>query len=361
MGDGALAWSDLLGAPLPAGTVRVVLDHEPVRRFRWFVLVELALGSVALLCLLPLWAALSLWMGQPLGVDLTELELRFFRMEHRLRVRGQQRDGARSLLWERTLRTADERDRVVASALLAAEHSRLVVVQQVAGAWAATCYGGRPLLAPPDLPSVDASAQVVEGAPGVTLTRTPTATQVRVAGRGPGRALAAFRLVLVGWLRVWSAEGRAANAADWRAARGGPPPDHLLEVQAHRIRTGIEVDGVVDWTAQVDGADLVTVTYAPALGVGDRAAPGPARLRIVGRSSTPTVEAPLPDGVGSTVALLVLAASLEHRARAPQLGLAFTLEGVTHCAYCGTLFDLGAEPRCPSCGSPPTLLPTGGR
>lgn len=347
----ALTWEDLLGQPL-GDAVRVVVRHDRVRRFRWLFLVELALFLVLLSCLIPLWIVGSLFAGEPLVMGLGNLDERVFRWEHRLRLQLFARDGA--VLHERVLTVTDdgERDRLVASVLQAADRDRMVVVQTLGTTWLATFYGGRPLMAPPQLASVDEALRTLGSHPGVEVERGADHVSVQVPAAGRSWLLATFALLVLTPFRVLSRSGREALADDWRTFRRADPTAVRVEVRASGVRWGQVRGGDVAWE-DVAGGELVAVAWSQDLG--GSAVVRPPRLRLVGRSGAVHAPVPLNDTLGALLADLVRAATLELRARHPALGLQFTLEGESHCGHCGTLYDLGASERCPSCGAPPTF------
>lgn len=352
-----LSWNDLLGHGLD-GAVRVVVRHDAVTRFRWMVLVELALLLVFLACLLPVWIVASLLIGEPIGFRLDDVGARFTWREHVVRL--QLFDAAGRRLHERRLpiRRQEQVDGLLASVLRAADRDRMVVVQQLGAPnhqWVATFYGGRPLLAPPRLPAPDEAIRTLSVQPGLEVRRDADALVLCLPQAERSRVGAVLGLLVAGPVRALSAEGRRRLVDDWMTVRGVDAGVVRLEVRPDGVRWSRERGGRQTGERSMAGGELLGVAYGPVLAAGEDARPRPPRLRLIGRRNTVDLPTELSPDLGGVLAELVIAASLELRARHPALGLRYALEGTTHCGYCGTLYDLGTAERCPSCGAPPVV------
>lgn len=350
--------ADLLGRPM-TGVARIGLEHWRCQRFRWLALLEYSLAFVCLLCALPL-VVLALLFSET-DVEIPSIRTRFYQRWHQLRLvlfdaRGQVVAGADFVPPDE-----DSGYRAVASILHAAMREQVVVVEsivqggarEVAEVW----YGGRPLLAHPDELNEERSAAVLERH-GVEVTRRPDAVVVVEEGRpatGAQRLLgtllfvACLPLLLI---LAFTPDGRRKLRHAWADVRGsGPPPRVVVEVRAESLCT-YHARGDERWDEQiVEGADLLGITFSPALGYDPDVTRRAASLRLIGRQRSATL--PLKRATAAERALrdLLLAATLRLRRERPELGLAGPGPAPTRCPFCAALYVMDPGTRCPSCGA----------
>lgn len=344
------ALDPLLDVPLHSGVARLELDHRVARRFRWLVLLELALALTVGLCALPLVVLIVVFGGggELVLPDLDEVGRRAWVRWREVHGRVVDADGS-----VRTVPgvSVDEAryGRALGELLLRADAARITVVERISGgAPAALWFGGQPLLQAPEALDSARAQRVLQG-DGVKVETSAARLSLTVPHDQPGAIGAWLALVLLAPLLVWTAGGRDRLGALWDATQGRLW-SHRLEVDAGGL-VHVEQRGErVLARHRVDRADLLGLAWGPVLSDGPRVRRVGPLLRLTSRQNTLNINLPMDDNSGAALReLLVIGAQrlwqLPSAASAP-----------AHCPYCATLYPFAPGATCPSCGAPPLAL-----
>jgi hypothetical protein len=339
------------------GVARVVLEHHRGERFRPMAILEFSLGLLCLLCLLPLIILLMLFSESDL--EIPTVRGRFYRRWHELRLHLLDPSG-RSLGGTTLVpSSADDGLAAVAAILAAAEREQVVVQETLTGQLNETLetwYGGRPLLAHPELVNEEQSAAVLTQY-GVKVSREPDALMLidEAEPLSTGQRVLGWlmALVLVPFvpLLLLMVQGRRALRLGWMDLRGGPPTRRVVSVRAEAIRTYKE-KGPERWDEVViDGRDLLGITFSPSLGYDRDVTRQPSALRLLGRQGSSTVSLPRAEQTGRAMRDVLVGATLRLREARPELGLLGTGPHPTRCPFCAARYLMAPAARCPSCGA----------
>lgn len=344
------ALAPLLDVPLDSGVARLELDHRVARRFRWLVLLELALALTVGVCALPLVVLLVVFGGggELVLPDLDEVGRRAWVRWREVHGRVVGADGTVQTV--PGIAVDQERyGRALGELLQRADAARVTVVERISGgAPVAIWFGGQPLLQAPE--ALDsARAQRVLHAEGITVQTADDRLRLTLPRDQPGTIAAWLGLVLLGPLLLWTAGGRARLGALWDATQGRAWT-HCLEVDAGGL-LHVERRGDRELSrARVDRADLLGLAWGPLLSDGPQVRRTGPLLRLVSRQNTVDIDVPADHSSGAALReLLVIGAQrLWHL---PAAGSA-----PAHCPYCATLYPFAPGATCPSCGAPPLAL-----
>lgn len=354
---------ELLARPLP-DVARVVVEHRKVEEFRLMGVLELSLGLVCFICLLPVLLVLGAAGDDSGGADggdirLPSIKSRLYSRYHELHVGLLDAWGRR--LGEAAFRpgTEAEGQAAVASVLEAASRQNLVVVEMLsgsAGEVAEVWYGGRPLMARPEtLNEVEAvgflrrSGLEVDAGPGA-LTVVDTAAPLTLGQRLLFVLLAIVMLPFIPIL-MFAERGRRALAHGARDILGGPPEQRVITARAESLECHRQ-RGEEKWDKMlIDGRDLVGITFSPTLGYDRDLTRHAASLRLLGRRSSRMILWPGLEAYGRALRDALLAATLRLRQERPELGLLGDGPHPTKCPYCRALYVMEPGATCPSCGA----------
>ncbi len=341
------------------GVARIALEHWRCQRFRWLAIVEYSLGFACLLCALPLIILMVVFSDT--DIEIPNVRTRFYQRWHQIRV----------LLFDAAGKVVGGADfvppdaasgyRTVATILQAAVREQVVVVEslaegasrEVAEIW----YGGRPLLAHPEEVNEERAASVLRQH-GIEVTSAAGLVSVIEESRPASAAQRVFGTLLfvvcvpLLLLIAYSEEGRRKLRHAWADVQGkGPRPRTVVEVRAESLHA-YQARGEERWDEQViDGADLLGITFSPALGYDADVTRHAASLRLIGRQRSATL--PLKRATLAERALrdLIVAATLRLRRDRPELGLGGDEQTPTRCPFCAALYVMAPSSRCPSCGA----------
>ncbi len=354
--------AELVGRPVP-DVARVTVEHHRVEEFRVLGLLELSLGLVCFICLLPVLLLVgTASSGDDMGggdIRLPSIKSRLYNSYHELGVK---------LLdaWGRPLGEARFRPRseaegqaALASVLDAAARQGLVVVEMLSGSAnevAEVWYGGRPLMARPEALN-EAEAVAFLGRSGLEVSRTPG--ELTVVETAPPLTL--VQRVLFGMLAVvmlpfmplllFSESARRALRHMLQNIFGGPPEQRVVTARAESLES-FRRRGDEQWDRElIDGRDLVGITFSPTLGYDRQVTRHPASLRFVGRRASRMIVWPGVETYGRALRDALLAATLRSRQERPELGLLGDGPHPTKCPYCRALYVMQPGTTCPSCGA----------
>lgn len=353
---------DVLARPMQ-GAARVVIIHEVHRAFRPMVILELTLCFIGCIILLPCLALMMVGGGNLDALDWPEFTGRWHDYWRMLIVRVLDPQGR--VLAEAQAKPQDEEEgeALVATVLDAARRERVVVVESIRPVQSQTLetraiyYGGQPLMASPDIRHEQAAAQVLTTA-GLTVEPRRDEVLVRQPLPRVNAVVAWFILVflvcpLLPFMLIvprW----RRGLAGIWSDATGGPPPERIWAIRAESLAVRDVRGEDVREERLFDGADLLSVVYAPSLSWARRIARLHPALTVVTRTGETRLDAPS-EQAGPALRDLVLASTLRLRAERPELGLLGGGPRPIRCPYCAHLYELRPGVRCPSCGAPATL------
>ena len=350
--------ADVLGRPMP-GVARIVLEHWRCERFRPIAILEYSLGFACLLCVLPLLILAALFTETDLA--LPNVKSRFYHRWHQLRLQLVDAQGQVVASVDHIPASAEQGYAVVSSVLEAASREGIVVVEvivngairQVAEVW----YGGRPLLAHPEEANEERAALLLRQH-GIDVRSDGEALYIVEKSRpisGGQRVLGWLLLPLVMPfvpVLALSEKGRRALRHSWADLRaGGSQTSQVVCVRAESITTYRERRDE-KWDEQIiDGAELLGVTFSPALGYDTDVTPSPATLRLIGRRQSATLPLSRAGEAERALRDLLVGATLRLRRARPELGLLGTGPHPTRCPFCAALYVMEPSSRCPSCGA----------
>lgn len=361
--------AELVGRPVPE-VARVAIEHHRVEEFRPLGLIELSLGLVCFVCLLPviILVGTASGSGDTTGsgdIDLPSIRSRLYNRYHELGVR---------LLdaWGRPLgearfrpRTEAEGHAAVASVLEAAGRQGLVVVETLSGSAAEVAevwYGGRPLMARPETVNEAEAVAFLERS-GLQVKRAPG--ELTIVETAP--PLSALQRVLFGMLAVvalpfmlfllFSADARRTLRHTLQKVFGGPPEQHVITARAESLEA-FRQRGSEQWDRElIDGRDLIGIAFSPTLGYDRQITRHPASLRLLGRRASRLIVWPGMETYGRALRDALLGATLRLRQERPELGLLGDGPHPTKCPYCRALYVMQPGATCPSCGAYAGITP----
>lgn len=322
-------------------------------------LVEILIALMFLVCLIPVALVFALVLGASVieGFDLEMFARRAWRYWQEIHVELIGAEGAVTGRAMALPKDNAEAEAVIRSVLVAADTAGLTVVHTLGGGASAhlgTWYGGQPLLTAPS-PREPARARRALERAGIDLSETEDSITLTFSDPGRPSWQAALLLVLFWPFLIWTQKGRDHLADLVLDLRGKPPPITSVEVRADGLHVVERREGVVRFTLDVDGADLLAIAYQPVVGEDRELSLQSARLRIWTRRCVRDLPLPETD-LGDAIADLLTEVVLELRDRSPELDLPGREPRRARCPYCATIYKIALADRCPSCGAPPTIL-----
>jgi hypothetical protein len=352
--------TSILGRPIE-GICRILLRHERRRRFRWMGVVEIILGLILCICLIPilLIAALS---GSDMDIELPSFSGRLWHRWHELVLVMLDASGETLATARQAPESQEEGERITAAVLAAADRQGVMVLETIGESVAEIVevwYGGQPLLSHPERRDVAVLSHRLRGA-GLDVTEEPARMVLSQPLPTMGRVASAVVLVVLylplTLLLFWSPRWRVALQEMVMNARGESPGRREVVVTAEAI-TGRSVRGERVWgETRVDGYELLGLTFSPTLSYSGEIRRSPATLRCIGQHHTITMPMSVDPAQGSVLRDWLVATSLQLRAEKPELGLAGDGPRPTRCPYCATLYIFKPGVPCPSCGGWPEQL-----
>jgi len=346
----------LVDVPLDADVARLELDHRVARRFRWLVLLELALALTIGLCALPLVVLLVVFGGggELILPDVDDIARRAWVRWREVRGRVVAADASTTELAAVAI-DSDRYAGALAHLLQRAHTAGVTVVERISGGPpTALWFGGQPLLQAPSELDAARARRVLEAAGvrieegqvpqtgGASLTLTLDEPQ-------PSRIAAVLGVVLLGPIWVWTAGGRSRIAA-CLAALGGHDHVHALTVDGGGLHH-IERRG--DQTLakrRIDRADLLGMVWGRVLGDAPTLRIRGPLLRVASKTGVRDLHLPLDPAAGDALCDLLRTAA--HRLWHLQAGAG----QAARCPYCATVYTFAPGSGCPSCGAPPSAL-----
>ena len=351
---------DVLGRPMD-GVCRILLRHERRSRFRWMGLVEISVGLVLCVCLIPILLIAAL-TGSDIDIDLPTLSGRLWHNWHEIVLILSDVNGEALQTLQHTPTSAAEGEGMIASVLAAADRQGVVVVESIGGAVAEVVevwYGGQPLLSHPEKRDTELLSQRLRSA-GLDIEEAHEQI-ILSQPMDPHSPFWSAVVLLLFFLPLtavlfWSQAWREQVGEVWKNVRGIDPGRREVSVTAAAI-TARRVRGERVWNeTRVDGYELLGLTFSPTLGYSGEIKRNASTLRCIGRDHTITMPMPLPASMGRMLRDWLIATSLQLRAEKPELGLAGDGPRPTRCPYCATLYVFQPGTPCPSCGGWPEQL-----
>jgi hypothetical protein len=248
-----------------------------------------------------------------------------------------------------------EGDALLAAILSAADRQGVMVVESI-GQQTATpvhlWYGGRPLLAPASLATADRIFTQLQGH-GCTVAQDEVSTQLHFESPPRAKPQLVIQLIslVVGFPLLLSVSYRRALRSAWHELRGRGQPVWSLRVQADEVVSRHEQGDVVYQQQRVAGHRILGFAWSLVLSYGNKAEISGPHLRVALVDGFATLD--VPKELAPDVRDLLTRASLDWRARHPELGLPHGDAPATRCPYCGALYIFTPGAGCPSCGGWP--------
>jgi|GEM_PF-2907133 len=367
------------------GISHLVIVHERRWRFRWLSIIQLLLGGICVILLLPviLYLAIRLGLldldgGDDGGGDssgdsepdkkqrtppepkwLTSPRSWFFTYWHELTVQGFRPELGAVPEFEARYRPESPREEwlLVARALEQADAAGMSVLEKVGTQkpeerltverW----FGAQPLLARPE---VRHEAQAIERLRPQGIDIHEADGQLDIRWKEPVKEpWEAALMLLFAPLMLPFYWKRGLSLRDlWGDFRRQPPRETRITVRPDGIEVVRERQGHVSLREQVPGRELLGVTFSATLGHDRSAQFQDPSLRLVCRGGrVVTVVSPGLGASGRHLRELLIAATLRLRREHPAAGLPHEPQRPTRCPQCGRPHVMRSGEPCPGCGA----------
>lgn len=336
-----------------AGVVRMEVEHRRCRRFRFLFLIEVAIGIVLSLIIIPLMIVFWLVSDVPGDLPLPSFESLGRRMWVRWRetwVRLIDVQGGVVAQASARIESTEQGDQVLGQILAHAHAGRIAVVERLdQGVVSAVWFGGQPLMLGPEHTD-EARAWRILQAEGVSLHDDGAGRcSITLTKAPPPRLGSLVSAVVLFPIFVWTADGREQLAQSVAGVRQHPT----------QVCFEIDTDGIVYRRTRgsdelerrrIDRTDLLGIGHAAVLTAGPTVAIRGPFLRLQTAQSAVVLDVVRDAELGRALRDALVGAA--HR-----LWTGLSNSGApAHCPYCATLYPYAPGTGCPNCGAPPTAL-----
>ena len=342
-------FQDILANPANDAT-KYILQYTQKRAFRWLFVVEVLVGILMFLCLLPVIVLLTIFLGQHIHIDfaqLNQIEYRIYRKWVELSFLQKDKDG--NVLAQSTYVPIDQQglDAAVASVLMVAQNQERVIVESIGDELSeilTVWYGGSPYLASPTRMSPEITTALFN-THNLKEDTQKESWSIEIPDETQSRIEAFFFLLFGGFFMIWSSEGREQGSRLWRILRHNQQLLTHFSVNKEGITFQRRQGATVLSTKFFSTQEIVGISWSATLKMGNQPYRSTPKMRIIERSRT--MEFRINEEIGKALSDRILCALLEFGADQHTFALR------THCPFCGTLYNIEEHECCISCGAAP--------